>query len=159
MPTSLSDRGLPGPYHSDPATSPCEDDDEDPAKGVLADRDEPFLVWNIIEHRDRELIVKHRRCIGEVDSMLPPIRGGLSRIPFEIHRSSVCTTVHPVKEPPPRPSHGLGGLGRASDLERGRRSTDIRKVVASPRISAGSTVGIAGPVSARDLEATETTAM
>jgi hypothetical protein len=98
---------VPSRYQSDPATSPCEDDDEDSAKGVSADRDEPFLIRIIIEHRDRELIVKYGRRIGKVDSVLPPIRCGLSRIPLEIHDSSVCTAVHPVKKPSARLSHGL----------------------------------------------------
>ena len=41
-----------------------------------------------------------------------------------------------------------GGFGRPSCLERGRRATDHSTVVPNPRISAGSTVGSTGPISA-----------
>ena len=77
--------------------SPSEDDHEDTAQRVCSNGDEPFLVWIIVKHRDRELVVEYGRRIREVDSVLAAIRGGLSRIPLEIHASSVCTIVHTVK--------------------------------------------------------------
>ena len=44
-----------------------------------------------------------------------------------------------------------GDASRPSSLDRGRRVTDHSTVVPNPRISAGSTVGLTGPVSAQPL--------
>ena len=76
---------------------PGKDDYENTAEGIHADRDEPFLVWIIVKNRDRELVMEHGRRIREIDPVLSQIRGGFSRIPLEIHGSSVCTPVHIVK--------------------------------------------------------------
>ncbi len=78
--------------------TPGVNDHQYATERVHSKRDEAFfIIINIISNGDSNMVVQDCHRIGKVNPMLSKIGGGFGPIPFEIHKSTICTTVHTVK--------------------------------------------------------------
>src|SRR6267378_7829122 len=65
--------------------TPRIDHNQEPSRGILADRDEAFFLRMLVLNRDSPIITEGCDRISELDAVLPRVGGRLPRIPL------ICT--------------------------------------------------------------------